>query len=172
MKATAGGGDPIWAPLTCLRTLASRLSVSTHLRSGSPKRFAESRRRSGFAENFDALTGADLRDRAYTGTASVYLLLKIPAGSLRNTWAASNRFDSQVRIQAWMHLWEISQFKGNSRHSDRIMRVGPSATDRVLFVQDRRRAIAIGGDSGVDSLEPVRLWPGRHALGQRRDQWR
>ena len=32
-------------------------------------------RRSGFAENFDALTGAGLRDRAYTWTAAVYLLL-------------------------------------------------------------------------------------------------
>jgi hypothetical protein len=31
--------------------------------------------RSGFAENFDALTGEGLRDRAYTWTAAVYLLL-------------------------------------------------------------------------------------------------
>jgi len=30
---------------------------------------------SGFAENFDALTGAALRDRAYTWTASVFLIL-------------------------------------------------------------------------------------------------
>ena len=30
---------------------------------------------SGFAENFDALTGEGLRDRAYTWTASAYLLL-------------------------------------------------------------------------------------------------
>ncbi|MDX2711266.1 hypothetical protein PV385_05350, partial [Streptomyces stelliscabiei] len=29
----------------------------------------------GFAENFDALTGTGLRDRAYTWTASSYLLL-------------------------------------------------------------------------------------------------
>ena len=29
---------------------------------------------SGFAENFDAGTGAGLRDRAYTWTAAVYLL--------------------------------------------------------------------------------------------------
>jgi hypothetical protein len=29
--------------------------------------------RSGFAENFDALTGDGLRDRAYTWTASCYL---------------------------------------------------------------------------------------------------
>ena len=31
--------------------------------------------KSGFAENFDALTGAGLRDRAYTWTASAYLIL-------------------------------------------------------------------------------------------------
>ena len=31
--------------------------------------------KSGFAENFDALSGAGLRDRAYTWTASAYLLL-------------------------------------------------------------------------------------------------
>ena len=31
--------------------------------------------RSGFAENFDARTGAGLRDRAYTWTAAVYLVL-------------------------------------------------------------------------------------------------
>jgi putative isomerase len=31
--------------------------------------------RSGMAENYNALTGAGLRDRAYTWTASVFLLL-------------------------------------------------------------------------------------------------
>ena len=31
--------------------------------------------RSGFAENFNALTGDGLRDRAYTWTASAYLML-------------------------------------------------------------------------------------------------
>ena len=30
---------------------------------------------SGFAENFDALTGEGLRDRAYTWTAAAYLVL-------------------------------------------------------------------------------------------------
>ena len=38
-------------------------------------RFRKLCERSGFAENFDALTGEGLRDRAYTWTASVYLLL-------------------------------------------------------------------------------------------------
>jgi len=39
------------------------------------ERFRRLCERSGFAENFDALTGDGLRDRAYTWTASVYLLL-------------------------------------------------------------------------------------------------
>jgi hypothetical protein len=30
---------------------------------------------SGMAENFDALTGAGLRDRAFTWTSSVFLIL-------------------------------------------------------------------------------------------------
>jgi hypothetical protein len=34
---------------------------------------------SGFAENFDALTGEGLRDRAYTWTASAYLWLAAAA---------------------------------------------------------------------------------------------
>jgi hypothetical protein len=34
---------------------------------------------SGFAENFDALTGEGLRDRAYTWTASTYLALAADA---------------------------------------------------------------------------------------------
>jgi hypothetical protein len=39
------------------------------------RRFCETCRTSGFAENFDAITGAPLRDKAYTWTASVFLLL-------------------------------------------------------------------------------------------------
>jgi hypothetical protein len=45
-------------------------------------RFCTNFSRSGSAENFDALTGAGLRDRAYTWTASVFLIL---AGQLRRT---------------------------------------------------------------------------------------
>ena len=33
--------------------------------------------KSGFAENFDALTGEGLRDRAYTWTSSVWLILAL-----------------------------------------------------------------------------------------------
>ena len=39
------------------------------------RRFCRLAARSGMAENYDALTGAGLRDRAYTWTASVFLLL-------------------------------------------------------------------------------------------------
>jgi len=38
-------------------------------------RFCRLCAKSGFAENFDALTGAPLRDRAYTWTSSVFLVL-------------------------------------------------------------------------------------------------
>jgi hypothetical protein len=39
------------------------------------QRFRALCERSGFAENFDAGTGQGLRDRAYTWTASGYLIL-------------------------------------------------------------------------------------------------
>lgn len=67
---------PIWAPSTALIEDGLR-------RAGHPSladRVADGFRRvceaSGFAENFDAVTGEGLRDRAYTWTASVYLALQ------------------------------------------------------------------------------------------------
>ena len=39
------------------------------------QQFAEMVSASGFAENFDAVTGEGLRDRSYTWTASVFLIL-------------------------------------------------------------------------------------------------
>lgn len=66
---------PVWGPSTMLivdgllrvdqRDLARRIAE------GYCRTCAES----GFAENFDALTGAALRDPAYTWTASVFLIL-------------------------------------------------------------------------------------------------
>jgi hypothetical protein len=42
-------------------------------------RFLRLCERSGFAENFDALTGEGQRDRAYTWTAAAYLILAADA---------------------------------------------------------------------------------------------
>jgi hypothetical protein len=39
------------------------------------RRFCDMAARSGMAENFDAVTGEGLRDRAYTWTSSVFLIL-------------------------------------------------------------------------------------------------
>ena len=39
------------------------------------RQFVEMVSASGFAENFDAVTGEGLRDRSYTWTASVFLIL-------------------------------------------------------------------------------------------------
>ena len=65
---------PIWAPSTFLIEDGLRRAGRTDLADDISARFRALCEQSGFAENFDALTGAGLRDRAYTWTASVYLL--------------------------------------------------------------------------------------------------
>ena len=66
---------PIWAPATVLVEDGLRRAGHTGLADDISHRFRSLCETSGFAENFDALTGAGLRDRAYTWTASGYLLL-------------------------------------------------------------------------------------------------
>ncbi|GAA4261683.1 trehalase family glycosidase [Dactylosporangium darangshiense] len=66
---------PIWAPSTVLIEDGLRRAGHTGLADDISARFRALCERSGFAENFDARTGAGLRDRAYTWTASAYLIL-------------------------------------------------------------------------------------------------
>jgi glycogen debranching enzyme len=66
---------PIWAPSTAIVEDGLRRSGFTDLADVVSARFRALCERSGFAENFDARTGAGLRDRAYTWTAAVYLVL-------------------------------------------------------------------------------------------------
>ncbi|MFF3663704.1 amylo-alpha-1,6-glucosidase [Streptomyces olivochromogenes] len=66
---------PIWAPSTVLIEDGLRRAGHDRLADEISTRFRALCETSGFAENFDALTGAGLRDRAYTWTASSYLLL-------------------------------------------------------------------------------------------------
>ena len=66
---------PIWAPSTAIVEEGLRQAGQTELADLVSLRFRRLCERSGFAENFDALTGEGLRDRAYTWTASVYLTL-------------------------------------------------------------------------------------------------
>jgi hypothetical protein len=66
---------PIWAPATVLIEDGLRRAGHHRLADGISARFRALCETSGFAENFDALTGQGLRDRAYTWTASSYLLL-------------------------------------------------------------------------------------------------
>jgi glycogen debranching enzyme len=74
---------PIWAPATVLIEDGLRRGGSTTLADEISHRFRTLCERSGFAENFDALTGAGLRDRAYTWTASAYLILAAEAEQRR-----------------------------------------------------------------------------------------
>jgi glycogen debranching enzyme len=65
---------PIWAPSTAIVEDGLRRSGFEAMADVVSARFRELCEHSGFAENFDAGTGAGLRDRAYTWTAAVYLL--------------------------------------------------------------------------------------------------
>ncbi|GAA0538342.1 trehalase family glycosidase [Paractinoplanes ferrugineus] len=66
---------PIWAPSTVLIEDGLRRAGHTELADTVSERFRHLCEESGFAENFDAETGAGLRDRAYTWTAAAYLVL-------------------------------------------------------------------------------------------------
>lgn len=66
---------PIWAPATVLVEDGLRRAGHRRLADEISARFRALCETYGFAENFDALTGTGLRDRAYTWTASSYLLL-------------------------------------------------------------------------------------------------
>ncbi|MEV8527310.1 trehalase family glycosidase [Streptomyces sp. NPDC052000] len=66
---------PIWAPATVLVEDGLRRAGHHRLADDISAHFRALCETHGFAENFDALTGTGLRDRAYTWTASSYLLL-------------------------------------------------------------------------------------------------
>jgi len=67
---------PVWAPSTVLVVDGLRRAGRGKLADEVAVRFRRTCRASGFAENFDAVTGQGLRDRAYTWTASGYLILQ------------------------------------------------------------------------------------------------
>lgn len=66
---------PVWAPSTILIEHGLRAGGFVDLADEISRRFRALCERSGFAENFDAESGSGLRDRAYTWTASSYLIL-------------------------------------------------------------------------------------------------
>jgi glycogen debranching enzyme len=66
---------PIWAPPMMIICDGLEKAGETALARDLTLRFCRAGAKSGAAENFDALTGAGLCDRAYTWTASVFLLL-------------------------------------------------------------------------------------------------
>ncbi|MBR7827235.1 glycogen debranching protein [Actinospica sp. MGRD01-02] len=66
---------PIWAPSTLLIENGLRRAGHIGLADRISLRFRRLCETSGFAENFDAETGAGQRDLAYTWTASAYLIL-------------------------------------------------------------------------------------------------
>lgn len=72
---------PIWAPSTMIITEGLDAVGEKAMARDLREKFCRMAARSGMAENFDAVTGAGLRDPAYTWTASVFLIF---AHELRN----------------------------------------------------------------------------------------
>ncbi|GAB4514946.1 MAG: glycoside hydrolase family 37 [Anaerolineae bacterium] len=66
---------PIWAPSTYLIIDGLLACGAVELAQEIAHRFCDMTLSNGMAENYDALTGVGLRDRAYTWTSSVFLLL-------------------------------------------------------------------------------------------------
>jgi glycogen debranching enzyme len=66
---------PIWAPTTMLLWAGLRRQGEDELADDLARRFCRLCETSGMAENFDALTGTGLRDRAFAWTSAVYLWL-------------------------------------------------------------------------------------------------
>lgn len=76
---------PIWAPPTVLIVDGLRRAGRTQLADTIATRYLRLCESHGFAENFDARTGEGLRDRAYTWTASAYLVLAAQRGDAAST---------------------------------------------------------------------------------------
>jgi len=66
---------PIWAPSTLIIVDGLKRGGRADLAEEIARRFCLLASRSGMAENYDAVSGEGLRDRAYTWTASVFLIL-------------------------------------------------------------------------------------------------
>ncbi len=66
---------PVWAPTTMLLVLALQRCGERQLADTLARNFCQTCADSGFAENFDALSGAPLRDNGYTWTAAAFFCL-------------------------------------------------------------------------------------------------
>ncbi|MFD0588981.1 amylo-alpha-1,6-glucosidase [Paenibacillus sp. GCM10027627] len=66
---------PIWAPVMMLLADGLASAGEKELAKTAAERFCAMAHRSGMAENYNALTGEGLRDRAFTWTSSVFLIL-------------------------------------------------------------------------------------------------
>jgi len=66
---------PVWAPSTMILIDGLQCSGETELAKKAACRFVDMTARSGFAENFDPLSGDGQRDLAYTWTSSVAIVL-------------------------------------------------------------------------------------------------
>ncbi|MFD0693113.1 amylo-alpha-1,6-glucosidase [Paenibacillus sp. GCM10027628] len=74
-KADGYWRGPIWAPSTMLIVEGLKACGEHEFALDIAERFCRMAAKSGMAENYDAQTGEGLRDRAFTWTSSVFLIL-------------------------------------------------------------------------------------------------
>ena len=74
-KALGYWRGPIWAPSTLI-VISGLMDIGEHkLAQDIGRRFCHMCKKSGFAENFNALTGEGQFDPSYTWTSSVFMIL-------------------------------------------------------------------------------------------------
>ena len=74
-QSDGSGRGSIWPPATMLLIDGLVSAGEIEFAQELSRRFCDMVSRSGLAESYDAITGKGLRDQAYTGTSSVFLIL-------------------------------------------------------------------------------------------------
>ena len=84
---------PIWAPSTYIAVCGLERCGRSPLALDIARRFCRVCAHNGFSENFNAVTGEALRDRANTWTASVFLLLaqRLEQAERKPAWRSNGK---------------------------------------------------------------------------------
>ena len=137
---------PLWGAPTVMLVEGLAAVGETELAADLRRRFCALVADRGLAENYDAITGAPLRDRAFTWTASAFLLLASELGQPRPGRTRCRSDDQGGRIRArrlptrlQVQHANLGSARHGSRHAERLgksRRPGP----RPPACTRRRRA--------------------------------
>ncbi|KXH69120.1 hypothetical protein CSAL01_01482 [Colletotrichum salicis] len=115
---------PIWAPSMHLVESGLRDAGRLELANGISTRFLQLCEKSGFAENFDAVTGEGLRDLSYTWTSAVYLVLRREAVERMDGKDAAQRHEQ-------LHVGPKPGLRGATASSRLLKTCSPCASSHI-----------------------------------------